>query len=369
MRTLPLKSRLASNGAEFENRFGVEVPVRFRDNAAEYKLVRDGVGITDFSFMQKFRIPEETAIDFLDGLLAGNVAKTRFGRVLHTFAADEAGKLLADCYVANNDDEFIVLCESILPDGEIRDLFMNSGVSDAGVEDLTDSHVVINLDGYQAWKLAKKLFGTDVLGLPYLSLEVYKYEGIDVRLIRAGKTSEFGYSLMAPLEIAKELFDSLMESAGEADGGLCGLDIHNDLRLEGRFFNIFAEGLTVGDPLALGLQWMIDFDKEEYRGRQAILDRRAQGPGRKIIGVRTAADETQFTPGTALFAGDDAVGDVVTTTHSYTLDAGIGLALFPFDIAYAGLEFSVGGPDGSLAKTISMPPIMPRSLTVKLDEL
>jgi glycine cleavage system aminomethyltransferase T len=369
MRELPLKSRLASNGAEFENRFGVEMPIRFQDKATEYKLIRDAVGVTDFSFMQKFRVPEETAIDFLDGLLAGNVAKTRFGRILHTFIADDAGKLVADCYVANNDEEFIVLCESILPDNEIRDLFMNFGGTDAGLEDLTDNHVVINLDGYQAWKVAQDLFGADVMGLPYLSLEVYKYEGVDVRLMRAGKTSEFGYSLLIPVENADFLFDKVLEKARKVDGSLCGFDIHNDLRLEGRFFNLYAEGLKVGDPLTLGLQWMIDFDKEEYRGRQAIMDRRAQGPHKKIIGVRAAADEAAFIPGASLYAGKDAVANVVAVTYSYTLDAGIGLALFPFDIAYAGLEFTIGGPDGSAAKTISMPPIIPKSLTVRLDEL
>ncbi len=369
MRVLPLRSKLAANGAEFENRFDVEVPVRFQDNEAEYKLIRDRVGITDFSFMQKFRIPEETAIDFLDGLLAGNVAKTRFGRVLHTFAADDTGRIVADCYVANNDEEFIVLCESILPDQEVRDLFMKAGGEQAGVEDITDTHVVINLDGYQAWKLAKERFGPDILGLPYLSLEVYQYEGIDIRVIRAGKTSEFGYSLIAPLEIAEMLFDDLLEKSGDVSGGLCGFDIHNDLRLEGRFFNIYAEGASVGDPLTLGLQWMIDFDKEEYRGRQAIMDRRAQGPKDKIIGVRTGANETGFVPGGSLYAGEDAVARVIATTYSYTLESRIGLALFPFDIAYAGLEFSVGAPNGSPAKTVSMPPILPKSLTVKLDEI
>ncbi len=58
---------------------------------------------------RNLEVPEETGLDFLDSLLAGNVARIRFGRVLHTFLSDENGMLLADCYVANNDDEFIVI--------------------------------------------------------------------------------------------------------------------------------------------------------------------------------------------------------------------------------------------------------------------
>jgi hypothetical protein len=47
----------------------------------------------------------------------------------------------------------------------------------------------------------------------------------------------------------------------------------------------------------------------------------------------------------------------------------VGLALFPREIAYSGLEFRLGTAQGETVRTISMPPIMPKSLTVKLDEL
>ena len=48
---------------------------------------------------------------------------------------------------------------------------------------------------------------------------------------------------------------------------------------------------------------------------------------------------------------------------------GLGLALFPRDLAYSGLSFHLAASDGPVVRTISMPPIVPRSLTVKLDEM
>jgi hypothetical protein len=38
-------------------------------------------------------------------------------------------------------------------------------------------------------------------------------------------------------------------------------------------------------------------------------------------------------------------------------------------IAYSGLTFNLGASNGPVVKTISMPPIMPKSLSVKLDEM
>jgi len=374
MRKLPLRDLLASQGATFRERYGVEVPVSVSDLKKEYGLIRDAVGITDFSFMQKYRVSGDAGVDLLDRLFAGNVAKIRFYRVLHTFLADDQGRLVADAYIANNDEDFIVLCESIADDADLKKLFSFDGqpkteeAGTAGIDDLTESHVVIGIDGYHAWKVAKDLFGADVLGLPYLSVESYPFEDGSVLLFRAGKTSEFGYLVMAPKEAGPKLMQALLQSAQQHGGGLCGSQIHNELRLEGRFFNIFAEGARVNDPLPLGLQWMIDFDKEAFLGSQAILARREKGYDQKIIGIKADAAVPELKIGDALFYEGQPVASIQATCFSHTLNAHVGLALFPVDMAYAGLRFELGQAGGPAVETISMPPIIPKSLSVKLDE-
>lgn len=368
MRISPLHDLLAQKGATFEERYGIEITKTVSDFSTEYKNVRDSVGVTDFSYMQMFSIPEETGVDFLDDLFAGNVARVRFGRILHTFLADTDGNLVADCYIANNDEELVLLCESIVSDTELKEIFNKHGAVDAGLKDITAENVLISVDGYKSWSVVKDIFGTDVLGLPYLSVEMYPFENEEISLFRAGKTSEFGYALMAPIAIAEKLMETLLETAAKYDGGLCGVSIHNDLRLEGRFFNIYSEGVLVKDPLSLGLQWMIDFDKENYVGHDAILKRREFGLSQKIIGV-TCVEKESFTPGTAIYNNGEQVASLQTVCYSPVLEKCVGLALFPVEIAYAGLTFNLATADGVDVETISMPPIMPKSLTVRLDEM
>ena len=369
MRSSLLKRQLAAAGAVFRERHGAEVAARVAERAAECAAVRDAVGLTDFSFLHKFRVPAERGLDFLDTVLAGNVPKIRFGRVLHTFLADHDGLLWGDCYVANNDEEFIFLCESIVPDAELRGLLQAGGAVEAGAEDLTDNHALLSVDGFKAWDVVKEIFGADVLGLPYLSVEVYPFQGASVRLIRAGKTSEFGYLMLAPEPAAAPLFEALQAAVAKRGGRLCGVEAHDDLRLEGRFFNIQAEGLRVRDPLVLGLQWMIDLDKEKFNGREALHQRRAAGLRRKIVGVAAEPGDPGLVTGARIFHGDQPVGEVVADCHSFALNRRLALAVFPIELAYSGLAFRLGAADGPPVKTISMPPIMPKSLTVKLDEM
>ena len=368
MRTSPLKEKLAAAGAVFRERHGVQVVSNFGNVQAECGAVRDAAALADFSFVRIFTLPETPGIDFLDALLAGNVPKIRFGRILHTFLADRGGKLAADCFVANNDQEFVFICESILPDVELDALLATNG-GEPALKDLSADHVVLSLDGFKSWEIVKKIFGADVIGLPYLSIENYQFAGEPVRFIRAGKTSEFGYLLIAPVTIAAQLFDTLKAEVEARGGRLVGADAHDALRLEGRFFNIFREGERVRDPLPLGLQWMMDLEKENFSGSAAIKERRAAGLKQKNIGLSADTNCTTLKTGANIFHEGRAVGEIVTDCVSVVLNQPLALGLLPLEIAFSGLEFRVGSPDGAVVRSISMPPIMPKSLTVKLDEM
>jgi aminomethyltransferase len=369
VRVSPLKQKLVQAGGVFRDRHGVEVVSRFTDRRLECAAVRESAALADFSFARCFRFPEDKGIDFLDLLLAGQVPKIRFGRLLHTFLADNEGFLLGDCYVANHDTEFFFICESILPDAQLDALLATAGLPQAGGEDLTTTHVLLSLDGCLAWQIVKKVFGADVLGLPYLSIEDYLFEGQPVRLLRAGKTSEFGYLLLVEKGAAEPLFDLLRGEVEAVGGRLCGVDAHDDLRLEGRFFNIQQEGQRVRDPLTIGLQWMIDFEKEKFSGCAAIKQRRLQGLKNKLIGVAAEPGCDQLKQGARIYHQGSAVATVEAEGFSGVLKRPLGLAVFPVGLAYSGLSFRLEEPDGPEVRSISMPPIMPKSLTVKLDEM
>jgi len=366
VRKLPLRPRW--EGATLAERHGVEVVSRVSDFETEYRLVRDSVALTDFSFLRRYRFPTDQGIDLLDTLLPGNVARIRYGRVMQTFMADADGRLQADCYVANNDEELILLCEAATPDDLIARIIREADKEGIG-QDLTDSHVLLSIDGFRAWAVVRDLFGADVLGLPYLSVELYPFGEEQVYLFRAGKTSEFGYLLMAPQSIGERLLEAVRDAVARQGGGGCGVEAHDALRLEGRFFNIHAEGVRVGDPLVLGLQWMIDLEKGDYRGATAILGQRSAGLSRKVIGVLASPGEDRLRVGARLFHGANDVAEVVADAWSPGLGSWVALAVFRIEVAYAGLAFSLGSPQGPEVRTISMPPIMAKSLSVKLDEM
>lgn len=369
MRQLPLHNLWEQAGARFAPVADAETVASVGETFAEYQAVRETTALSDFSFTRRFVLPLEEGMDFLDRLVAGNVPRIRYGRVLHTFIADESGEIVADCFVANNDETFLLIAELRVDDADFDAILERCGLSESGAQEVTATHALLSVDGPESWAVARALFGDDILGLPFLSIEPQDFDGTSVDLVRAGKTGEFGYLLHITLDQAESLFARLREETEKVGGTLVGFDTHRSLRLEGRFFNLYAEGEQVRDPLPMGLQWMIDFDKDEFHGAAAIKERRATGLTHKTVGIALSTDDPDFRPGAKLKHGETEAGTVVAAMYSHVLGQPLGLALMPVSLAYAGFDFTLNTPAGTPLKTISMPPIMPKSLGVKLDEI
>lgn len=365
MRSSPLAGWKDAAGAVTADRDGMPVTTRYGAVDAEYRAVREAIGLMHASHVLVFKGAVDDAIYPLDEAFAGNVANLRYGRVLHTLLADEAGRVVADAYVACNDDEILVLCEACVPRTEVARL-----LADCPVLDVTDDVAVLCVDGPKAWAPLRDLVGRDILGMPYLSVENHDIGGTPTSVLRAGKTAEFGYWLVAPAAEATALCGRLIEAGDRHGMAPYGLDALDLLKLDGRFFNVFGEGRVVGDPLSLGLQWMIDFQKDRFAGRDAILARRAAGVPRKVVGVALAEGLAGMAVGDAVLLDGDAVGNVVACGWSGGIGRQMGLALLDRAVAWAGLDLAIVGAAGPLAAaSISLPPFVPASLGIRLDEV
>lgn len=366
-RRSPLNDRLASAGAVFSDRDGCEACAAFGPREPEYRAVREHVGIADFSHLLKYRGHVDDALYPLDETLTGNVANLRFGRVLHTLLADDDGRILADVFVACDDEDLLVLAEPCAPAETIDALLCRPG---SGLSNATGDLAVLSLDGPAAWGAPRDLFGRDVLGMPYLSIEPHDLDG-PLHLLRAGKTAEFGYLVVVDAGRAGATWDRLMEAGERHRMAPVGLDVHDDLRLDGRFFNVHREGRIVGDPLELGLQWMIDFGKDAFVGRHAILARREAGIDFKSLGVALPPGRKEdIGLGDEVLLDGEPVGRVVTAGWSFTMGRRVCLARVTRSAAYAGLDMVVRHAGRDLeAVSLSMPPFVPKSLAVRLDEI
>lgn len=329
----------------------------FGNPEAELHALRNSVAVCDMSFVKKFVLDEPEGLDFLDSLLAANILKLRYGRMLDTFLADDGGNIVAEVFAASIDDKIIVTAETLSPDA--ADVIK----SGANCKDISDEYVFISADGPSAWKVAKAIFGADIFNLPYLSVEKYQFDDKDVFLMRNGKTGEFGYQFLAPLPVAEKLASSIMEAAKSEGGAPCGFDAHQFARLEGNFFNTYAEGNSIKNPLELGLQWMMDFSKESFLGSDKLFAERKNGVKRKITAVKS---EKPLDCGTKIFDSATQVGEICVSKTCGKKH--LELALFDSKYALPGFEFSTSPGGVCDVKTVSRPFILAQSLIRGMEQ-
>ena len=226
MRELILKDIWTAAGADFGALGGAQCVANFGDVRRELNALRTTAALCDFSFSKIFEYGESDGIDFLDTRLAANILKLRYGRIIDTFLADESGRIAAEAFVANAADKVVAVCEPL---------------SDGAVSVLAEppERVLLSVDGPLAWRVARDVFGSDILNLSVLSVEKYDFDGADVFLMRNGRTGEFGYQFLAPASAAESLYGKISASLESVGGTLCGFDAAMDGRFRQRIVRRF----------------------------------------------------------------------------------------------------------------------------------
>ena len=350
MQTLALKDKWLAEGAEIAALDMCEYVAKVSGAAAETAALRNSVVLSDFSHLKKFSFDEAEGAEILDKLLAANMLKLRYGKALETFLADGGGNIAASVIAANIDDKIFLLAESA--DDEACAKIAES----KGAEDLSQTHSVLSVDGPDAWKAAKAVFGADIYNLAFMGVEKYEYKGADAIVARAGKTGEFGYQILVPNCAAEALFEELKSAVLSLGGRLAGVQTLLSARAKGNFFNIYGEGKASRNPIELGLQWQIDFGKEEFSGAREIFKFRGEGAKRKLAAVSCAAETAA---GAKIFNAEKIVGEVVFADES---DKTFALALIDSEWAYPGLAFSAEPNGADFFSTVSRPAIVAQSL-------
>ncbi len=358
MRELILKDKWQKLGAKFGVLANAQCVENFGNALDELAKLRSTVALCDVSFVRKFEYEENDGIDFLDTVLAANILKLRYGKILDTFLADENGNVVAEVFVTDIDDKIIVVAEEISENA-------CASLACENARDITNTHILLSVDGPVAWKVAKEIFGSDILNLSFLSSEKYKFDGESVYLLRNGKTGEYGYQFLAPNSVAEKLADKILESVKSLDGEICGFDTLQAARLEGNFFNVYAEGARVKDPLELGLQWTIDFEKPSFIGSNAIFKKREDGVKKHIVCLKSS---TEIKLGDKIFDGSCEVGEVISVAQSATTQVWLATALFSDEYTAAGFAYSTSPNGDELVETISRPAIVAESLLKPMED-
>jgi aminomethyltransferase len=184
------------------------------------------------------------------------------------------------------------------------------------------------------------------------------YAGGPARLARSGYTGERGYELLVPGDLAAKLWDELFER-GEPLGVVpAGLGARDTLRLEMGYPLHGNDISTQTDPFEARLGWAVAMGKPDFRGRDALVERKAAGPTPRLLVGLVSTDRLIPRHGMAVLAGEQPVGEVTSGTFSPTLRHGIALAYVERGHSEPGTELAVDVRGKRGAVRVTRPPFV-----------
>lgn len=396
-RRLALHARYEQAGAYFTALSGWEMPYWFSQDgqmpsmehrygrqpwfeyaAIEHRATRDQVALFDKSFMGKFIVQGRDAETVLNRVGANSVS-IPIGRNIYTQWLNTQGGIISDLTITRLSDQTYLLVT-----GDVLQRFTpgwlqrnTSEAEQCTVTDVTSGYTLLSLQGPLSRQLLQTLCDADLSteALPFRASREIEIGYARVLLVRITYMGELGYELYIPTEYSHTVYEAL-EAGFKAlaipmiHGGLMALD---SLRMEKGYRDFSVDIDNTDTPLEAGLGFVVDFEKGDFIGRDALLAQKAQGPLKKRLVQFLLQDPIPLLRGQEpIFCDDRAVGYVRAAAYGHTLGASVGLGLIELDVGITAdvlreRRFEIQVNDQLVAARPSLAPLYdPKSERIRL---
>ena len=313
---------------------GFDMPIQYSTIIDEHQAVRTDCGVFDVSHMGEVTVKGADAERYVQHIFTNDVSKIEAGQILYGMMLYDNGGTVDDLLVykmAENDFLLVINAANIDKDWE----WMQKQSEGFNIELLnrSEDYGQIAVQGPNAETVVE-----EVLGIACKELTFYTVKTIgDVIVSRTGYTGEDGFEIYASHNYICDCWDKLMES-GRCKP--CGLGCRDTLRFEVGL-PLYGDELSADiSPVMAGLSMFCNLDKEEFVGKDALVDQKTNGVAQKLVGIELEGKAIPRHGYTVLKDGEP-VGEVTTGYHSISTDKSVCMALVKAEYGKLGTPLEV----------------------------
>ena len=304
----------------------------YEDLEYEYFAIRNACTVFDLTPMSKYRIRGQDAQSFLQRLVTRNVEKIRVGRVGYTVWCNDRGEVIDDGTIFRLDENEYRLCAQ---ERQLDWLMLSAIGFDVEIFEETAEIPALALQGPTSCATLKAMGLSGIENLKPFGLQTFPFAGGELMVSRTGYTGDLGYELWTTPDKALALWDGLFEAGahyGIRPIGSAALEIS---RIEAGFILAGADFTPANatirsgharSPFELDLTWLVDLEKGNFTGRQALMQEKQNGSRYRLIRLDIKGNKPANDSFIYLGQGDTQIGTVTSAAWSPSCKANLALA-------------------------------------------
>jgi aminomethyltransferase len=265
----------------------------------EYFAFRESAGLLDVTPLYKYEVSGPDAAALLARMMVRDVSKLKVGRVGYTCWCDDDGKVIDDGTVSRlGENHFRVTAA----DPTLHWLQALGHGFDVTIEDSSTRLAALALQGPTSRAILRDAGASQIDALKFFGVTRAEIRGIPVWISRTGYTGDLGYEVWVESGEAPAVWDAVMAAGGAHGIEPAGLDALDMVRIEAGFIllgvDYFSSHKVVlesrkSTPLELGFGWMVDLERGNFIGRDAIAAEMKRGSVWHLVGFEVSWEELE----------------------------------------------------------------------------
>ena len=355
MKQTCLYDRHVALGALMSPFGGFIMPIQYSGITDEHNAVRQHCGVFDVSHMGEVRITGPDAERYVQHIFTNDVAGAPLGQIYYGMMCYPDGGTVDDLLVYKmGENDFFLVINAANIDKDVAWMQEHTEGFDIVLDHQSDYYGQLAVQGPEAEAVVEEVLDIKCAGLKFYTAAPLQLPpwgesnpaeplplgggGEGAIISRTGYTGEDGFEIYGSHEFTQQAWDKLIQS-GRCKP--CGLGCRDTLRFEVGL-PLYGDELSADiSPVMAGLSIFVKLDKEEFIGREALAEQKANGVAQKLIGIELADKAIPRHGYAVLNSEGEVVGEVTTGYHCLSVDKSVCMALVKTEFAKLGTPLQV----------------------------
>lgn len=333
-----LYDRHVALGAFMSPFAGFEMPIHYTSIMEEHNAVRQHCGVFDVSHMGEVFIKGKDAERYVNHIFTNDVKGAPDGQVFYGMMLHENGGTVDDLLVYRmREGEYFLVFNAANIDKDVAWMQQHLEGYDVTFDHCSDRYGQLAVQGPEAEQVVEEVLKLEVKDLKFYTAKYITVDGEELVVSRTGYTGEDGFEIYGSHTYIQQAWDKLIESKKALP---CGLGCRDTLRFEvglPLYGDELSDDIT---PVMAGLSMFCKLDKEEFIGKEAVAQQKAEGPKTRVVGLELK-DKAVPRHGYAVLKDGQKIGEVTTGYNSISTGKSVAMALIDAQYGKLGTELEV----------------------------